>query len=173
MRLLWGLDRVPRGIPRDDPRLRGVELGPAPLRLNTEPVPAEIVPADTTHEARWAALAQWLEAACGDYAVTRRRAVAAYLDFVRAELNAHRAELADRAARFDGLYAAEDWAWSALRPLPRAWLGDDGPIDLAFWDGARLHRLDLAAPRFPDACRFFWRAELLPSSPFRRPFAWS
>jgi hypothetical protein len=173
MRLLWGLDRVPRGLSYDDPRLPGVTLGPAKLRLNTEPAPADIVPADTTHAARWTALARWLEAACGDYAATRRRAVAAYLDFVRAELDAHYAELAARCAPFDGLFAAEDWAWSALRPLPRAWLGDDGPIDLAFWDGAQLHRIDLAAPRFPDACRLFWRAEPLPSSPFRRPFSWA
>jgi hypothetical protein len=173
MRLLWGLDRVPRGLAPDDPRLPGVTLGPAPLRLNSEPVPASIVPEAATHAARWAALAAWLDVACGDYAVPRRRALAAYLDFVRAELAAHRAELDDRLRRFDGLYTAADWAWSALRPLPRAWLGADGPIDIAFWDGAQLHRIDAASPRFPDSCHLFWRAETLPSSPFRRSFEWS
>ena len=29
-------------------------------------------------------------------------------------------ELSERLRRFEGLYHAEDWVWSALRPVPRA-----------------------------------------------------
>ena len=86
-------------------------------------------------------------------------------------------------------YAPEDWAWSALRPLPRALVPE--PVDFAFWDGAALTAILLGetkAPenvptirlaagdlgpglgaRFPEAWGGFWRGEVLPVTPFRRP----
>lgn len=122
-RILFGLDRLPRTMTAEDPRLAGVPAGPGLLRLNTEPVPPSAqAEAAADHAARVAAMQRWLEGACGDYARVRRRFVAAYLGFLAAEIARHRAALAAGLARFDGLYAPEDWVWSAPRPLPRAWL---------------------------------------------------
>ena len=99
--------------------------------------------------------------------------------------------------RYDGLYAPEDWLWSALRPLPRAWLPTASgmvPADVAFWDGAQVIAVDfdgklqaegLAICRvtpavlageplsllrlLPQSFRCFWRGQTLPVSPFRQP----
>jgi hypothetical protein len=164
MRLLYGLDRLPRSLPFDDPRLPGVELGPAPLRLNTEPVPAAVLASAVEgHAGRVAAMVAWLQSQCGDYAVTPRRAVADYITGCEAMIEAHRTALEAGLLRYAGLYAAEDWLWSALRPLPRAWvMTETGPVkyQVAFWDGERLLAETPAAP--------FWHAEILPRSPFRR-----
>ena len=57
-------------------------------------------------------------------------------------------ELAERVKPYDGLYAPEDFLWSALRPLPRGWVpvGDALlPADMVFWDGARAIAIELAA----------------------------
>ena len=172
-RILFGLDRVPAGVAPDDPRLPGVRLGAAPLRLNTEPLPAAVAPPAPTHAARLATIRSWLEASCGDYARPRRAFVARYLDFVAAELARHRAELDEGLRRFDGLYAAADWTWSALRPLPRAWLpGEAGFVfaEIAFWDGTRLHSFsgEALGGEIPPELGRFWEGETLPSSPFRR-----
>lgn len=189
-RVLYGLGRVPASVALDDPRLPSVRLGPKPLRLNTEPLPADAIPAEaSSHVACLEALRTWLGAACGDYAPRSRRFIDAYLAFVALSIERNRASLEASLRRFDGLYALEDWTWSALRPLPRAWLpvGDSfSPVDIAFWDGARLLAVDFSgrgagipgaepAPAgggpealFPDALRTFWGGETLPSSPFRR-----
>jgi hypothetical protein len=136
-RILFGLDRLPRTMDADDPRLPGVPATGGMLRLNTEPLPAaaQAELAGVGPAAQVAALRRWLDGQCGDYAAGRRRFVAVWLDWAARELAAHRAELAAALARFDGLYAPEDFLWSAPRPLPRAWLpGPDGPVfaDLAF-----------------------------------------
>jgi len=63
------VDRLPR-----DPALRSVEVGGAPLRLSSEPVPAEAMPLATgNHAARVAAAMDWLGGQCGDYAPRRRQ----------------------------------------------------------------------------------------------------
>jgi hypothetical protein len=185
----YGLDRLPR-----DPRLRCVEVGDQPLRLNSEPVPADAMPLATgDHAARVAAAVAWLESQCGDYAPLRRQFVAAYFHFVAAQIEAHRAELLERLKLYDGLYSPEDFFWSALRPLPRGWVpvGDGHlPADIVFWDGKRALAIELsvhdAAKRrplraagvavyrsepsgLPEQFRQFWTGQALPSSPFRRP----
>lgn len=174
MRVLYGLERVPRSV--DASRLPGVELGAAPLRLNSEPVPPVVLAgAAPGHAGRMAAARAWLHAACGDYAGARRRWVDAYLAWAEAAV-------ADVAGleRFRGVYAAEDWVWSALRPLPRAWLpGSAGFVDFALWDGATVTAVCLAAtPGGLDGVHVvgaawrpdgsFWRGETVPRSPFRR-----
>ncbi|MGH7040796.1 MAG: hypothetical protein ACREFY_01530 [Acetobacteraceae bacterium] len=125
-RILFGLDRLPRTMEPDDPRLPGVPATGGVLRLNTEPLPAGAMVGTMAtaadHAARLAAMRRWLEGLCGDYAPARRRFVAVYCDLLAAAIAAHRAELAAGLARFDGLYAPEDWLWSAPRPLPRAWV---------------------------------------------------
>ena len=191
------MDRLPRALSPDDPRLPGVTVGAEPLRQNTEPLPAEAMASATgDHAARVAAMRSYLHSLCGDYAPPRLLFVDMYLDALAAHIDAHRDELARALQRYDGLYAPEDWLWSALRPLPRALLRSDAgvvPVDFAFWDGAEAIAIDLSGERtipgvvvcritpamlageplsllqtLPDAFRCFWRSETLPRSPFRR-----
>ncbi len=174
-RILFGLDRVPASMDPGDPRLPGVAAGSGPLRLNTVPLPAEAWPEATDHAARWAALRTWLVASCGDYNESLRRAVARYFDAVAAHVAEHRAEL----PRFDGLFAAEDWMWSAFRPLPRAWwrVGETwSRAPLAFWNGRGVIALtpaDIPGGGLPPGLGGFWRGQVLPVSPFRRADAQS
>ncbi|HVC61670.1 MAG TPA: hypothetical protein VND19_15065 [Acetobacteraceae bacterium] len=196
-RIPFGLDRLPRTLPPDDPRLPGVFVGEDKLRLNTEPLPAEaMASAAGDHAARVAAMKQFLRGLCGDYAPRRLRFVDCYIDCMAAHLDAHRDELARALQRYDGVYAPEDWLWSALRPLPRAWLPADAgmvPVDFAFWDGAQAIAIDFSGGQgkagiavchvgpdvlahdplallevLPDRFRRFWRDQILPVSPFRR-----
>jgi hypothetical protein len=171
MRVLYGIERVPRTLAPDDPRLPAVELGPVPLRLNSVPLPAVAWGADPgSHAGRRAALEAWLLAQCGDYNATLRRAVLCLLDAMEDGMD--EAAIAADLARFDGLYLPEDRFWSAPRPLPRAWWQQGGEwrhAELAIWDGAVLHALDIRREAaLPAICREFWRETSLPMSPFRR-----
>ena len=143
MRIPFGLDRLPR-----DPGVRCVEVGDEPLRLNSEPVPADAMPLATgDHAARVAAAIAWLEGLCGDYAPLRRQFIAAYFCFIEAEIEARCGELAERLKPYDGLFAPEDFLWSALRPLPRGWIPVDDrwlPADVVFWDGERAIAIEIA-----------------------------
>jgi len=197
LRIPFGLDRLPRTLRVDDPRLPGVNVGEARLRLNAEALPAETIgSAAGDHAARVVGMRQYLHGLCGDYAPQRLRFVDGYFAAVAAHLAAHRDELARDLRRYDGLYAPEDWLWSALRPLPRAWVPGDGGaalVDFAFWDGARAIAVDVGGSQgtagdgvvrvtrdvlegdplallalLPPCFRCFWRGETLPRSPFRR-----
>lgn len=147
-RIPFGLDRLPRTTNADDPRLPGVVVDADKLRLNSEALPAEaMAAASPDHAARVATILRWLSAQCGDYAAQRQRFIAVYFHGIAAHLHAHRDELAAAVQRYDGLYALDDWLWSALRPLPRAWLtaGDRLlPCDIAFWPGERAVAIDVA-----------------------------
>jgi hypothetical protein len=149
LRIPYGLDRLPRSIALDDPRLRCAVAGDEPLRLNSEPVAPDAMPlAIGDHAARVAAAKVWLESLCGDYAPLRRQFVDAYLRCVAAQIETHRAELTARLEPYDGLYAPDDFLWSALRPLPRGWVPAGGqllPADMVFWDGAQPIAIELAA----------------------------
>ena len=198
LRIPFGLDRLPRTLHPDDPRLPGVNVGDDTLRLNTEPLPAEAMASPANdHAARVAAMKQFLHGLCGDYAPQRLRFVDCYIDCMAAHLDAHRQELARDLQRYHGLYAPEDWLWSAPRPLPRAWLPARAgmlPVDFAFWDGRQAIAINFAnsqdvpgatvlriAPDvlagdplalldvLPDRFRRYWLGETLPRSPFRRP----
>jgi hypothetical protein len=148
-RIPFGLDRLPRTIALDDPRLRCVEVGNDRLRLNTVPVPADAMPLVIgDHLARVAAATEWLVSLCGDYAPLQRQFIAAYFGFISAHLDAHRAALAERVKPYGGLYAPEDFLWSALRPLPRGWVPTPGkllPADMVFWDGTQVIAVELSA----------------------------
>ncbi len=186
----YALDRLPR-----DPSVRSVTVGAEPLRLNSEPVPPDAMPlVAADHAARVTAAMDWLNSQCGDYAPLRRRFIANYFAFVAAEIDAHRHEIAERLAAYDGLYQPDDMTWSALRPLPRGWVpvGDRWlPADIVFWDGIRpivmelgtretereralaaagvhMLRVDPDALDLPDSFKDFWQHIALPSSPFRR-----
>lgn len=104
---------------------------------------------------------------CGVYAKYARRFVDRYFAFVAAEIAENRDELAARLSPFGALYEPEHWAFSALRPLPRAHLptgegpaGPDGPPDLtrveiAFWtaDGAVAIELTGRGSQLPSDAR--------------------
>ena len=56
-----------------------MEVGDEPLRLNSEPVPADAMPlAIGDHAARVRRRIAWLVSLCGDYAPLRRQFIAAY-----------------------------------------------------------------------------------------------
>ena len=163
----------------------------SPLRLNTEPVPQDVMPLVVgDHAARVAAAADWLTSQCGDYAPLRGQFIAGYFDWIATQIDTHRAELAERLQPFDGLYAPEDFFWSALRPLPRGWVpvGDRFlPADIVFWDGAQPIAVQLGERaterekalqdagvqlvhgQLPATFERFWMGQTLPCSPFRRP----
>ncbi len=157
-RIPFGLDRLPRLIGLDNPRLPTAPAGPTPLRLNTEPMlPAAMPEATGDHAARVAAAVGWLVSLCGDYAPLRRRFISTYFAVLAAEIDAHRSALVKDLASFDGLYTPDDWLWSAPRPLPRAWLPSGAPSDpggmlpaeIAFWDGAQPVAIELSARDTP------------------------
>jgi hypothetical protein len=173
--VLYGLDRLPSTLAADDVRLPSVELGPEPLRLNSVPLPADWWGPNTAdHGERIAAVRAWLLAGCGDYNEALRRNVTRYLDAVAAHVDRHRDVLAAGLARFHGLYRVEDWCWSALRPLPRAWWQQDGAwrcADLAFWSGNEVFEVqpgDFDTSDLPLPLQHFWNRQILPVSPFRR-----
>ena len=176
-RILHGLDRVPSTLAPDDERLPAVILSAAPLRLNSEPLPADAWgAAEADHTTRVEAVRAWLLADCGDYNAALRRGVARYLDAIAAHVAHHHDALTTGLARFHGLYRAEDWYWSAPRPLPRAWWHQDGAwvrADLAFWDGdtvIAMRARDFDSGDLPAPLRRFWLGQTLPVSPFRRAF---
>jgi hypothetical protein len=175
VRILYGLDRLPNTPAADDARLPGVDLDAAPLRLNSFPLPvADWAGGEADHAARMAAVRAWLLASCGDYNVALRRAVTLYLDTIAAHVTRHRDTLATGLVRFHGLYRVEDWFWSALRPLPRAWWQQDGSwmrADLAFWNGngvIAIRSRDFDTGGLPVPFQHFWNGQTLPVSPFRR-----
>ena len=91
-------------------------------------------------------LRRGFEDLCGLWWPTGRRFVVAYFEFVASLVDEHRPELAARLSDFGGLYRVRDWMFSALAPLPRAWIPDaetQDPsgleayvaCDFAFWTG--------------------------------------
>jgi len=157
-RIPFGLARLPRSIGHDDPRLPIAAAGTKPLRLNTEPLPPAAMPdAVLDHAARVVAMQEWLISLCGDYAPLRRHFILNYFAFLAVELHTYEVSLAKDLARYDGLYTPDDWLWSALRPLPRAWLpsaafrgpGNMLPAEIAFWDGAEPLAIELSARETP------------------------
>jgi hypothetical protein len=174
--ILYGLDRLPSTIATDDPRLPTVNLDAGPLRLNSLPLAVDAWNAGgANHAARMATVGSWLLASCGDYNEALRRGVVRYLDAVAAHVTHHRDVLAAGLTQFHGLYQAEDWCWSALRPLPRAWWRQDGAwsrADVAFWNGDAvigMRARDFETGDLPIPFQHFWNSEVLPVSPFRRP----
>jgi hypothetical protein len=177
LRILFGLDRLPATLAADDVRLPAVPAGPVPLRLNSLPLPLEAWDAGwADHAARMAAVRSWLLAGCGDYNAALRRGVTQYLDAIETHVAQYGDALAAQIAQYHGLYRPQDWCWSALRPLPRAWWQQDGAwvrADLAFWDGSTVIPMqvrDFETGVLPVSFQHFWIGETLPVSPFRREF---
>lgn len=132
-----------------------VEIDPAvkdPLRLNDGPYEFTDLPEKAgsgSAAERMAILRDHIAGFCDAFAKRPRQFVALYFKFIDAVIAADRAEITARLKPFGGLFAADDYAFSALRPLPRAHVvvADDQRlrVDFAFWTGERLVALDVTS----------------------------
>ncbi len=84
---------------------------------------------------------------CDMWAKRPRQFLALYFRFIEDVIRHDRAAIDEALRRFGGLFKAEDYAFSALRPLPRAHLAVAGGktvrVDFAFWTGERLVAVDI------------------------------
>jgi hypothetical protein len=209
---------IPYGTPEWRPDTNGPRIAVDtdardPLRLNDGPYDfSELPPAAGTGTVaeRLAILRDHLSEFCDQWAKRPRQFVSLYFRFIDSVITADRPAIEAHVAKFAGLFTAVDYAFSALRPLPRAHLSVGGdarvPVDFAFWTGARLVAVDIAGDdargstwqerarqleaagvqrieipsaavakddpavlraALPPEFAAFWRAEPLPSSPFR------
>jgi len=111
----------------------GLEL-PAPGPFDAEASPAERIAAHLTRLS-------------GSWNLMGARFIERYFAFLNQQIATHRTELDARLAKFDGLFQADDFLYSAPIPLPRAFLhapepgtSGHGPeafvqVDFAFWLG--------------------------------------
>ena len=122
-----------------------------PLRLNDGPYDfAELPPVAGTGSVaeRLAILRDHLTEFCDQWAKRPRQFVALYFRFIDGVIAADRPAIEAHVKKFGGLFTADDYAFSALRPLPRAHLPVAGDarvrVDFAFWTGARVVAVDIA-----------------------------
>ncbi len=183
------------------------------LRLNHGPYEFTDLPEKAgsgTAAERMAILRDHITGFCDAFAKRPRQFVALYFRFIDAVIAADRGEIEARVKPFGGLFTADDYAFSALLPLPRAHLPVTGDqrlrADFAFWtgerlvavdipgddargsawearraklDGAGIQRIEIPAAEIakddpavvraalPAEFAGFWRAEKMPSSPFK------
>lgn len=121
-----------------------------PLRLNDGRYDfAELPPAAGTGTVaeRLAILRDHLTEFCDLWAKRPRQFVALYFRFIDGMIAADRTVIDAHLARFGGLFTADDYAFSALRPLPRAHVpvapDKRVRVDFAFWTGERLVAVDI------------------------------
>ena len=146
-RIPYGLDRLPR-IHRAGREAACATVGDEPLRLNSR-----------TGAAGRDAAGDWrpcgarrcgdrlADDLCGDYAPLRRQFIAAYFSVIATQSKPS-VDLVERLNRYDGLYAPEDFLWSALMPLPRGWVPVGNqllPADVVFWDGVQPIAIEIAS----------------------------
>jgi hypothetical protein len=128
-------------------------LAPArtePLRLHHGPYDFRATPwlgAASDTETRLTLIHDHLRALCGLWDKNQRLLIDLYFDFITAELDRNALTLTAALSDFDNLYHYRDWAFSALRPLPRAHISTDDiddkntpyvALDFAFYTGERL-----------------------------------
>ncbi|MDF2998088.1 MAG: hypothetical protein K0R27_3725 [Xanthobacteraceae bacterium] len=137
------------------------------LRINDAglelPAPAIGEPEMSTAER----VAAHLRRLAGAWNVPAARFIGHYFAFLGRQLETHRAELEEKLAPFDGLFAPEDFIFSAPLPLPRAHLlapaeghggqpaaADYVAVDFAFWLGdAPTAVFALPSPLTPGTAR--------------------
>lgn len=121
-----------------------------PLRLNDGPYAFGAYLQDglgpSTPE-RLAFLRDHLTDLCDLWAKRAREFVDLYFRFIRRQIEQDSAAIDQRLRRFGDLFARDDYAFSALRPLPRAHLpvGESAPVrvDFAFWTGSQIVAVDI------------------------------
>lgn len=137
----------------------GIEFGDPPPLRDMPDVPSQL-----------AFLNRHFQHQCGVWSKYARRFVDRYFAFVEDEIARHREELAARLAPFGSLYEIGHWAFSALRPLPRAHLpaggalsgsGEAAPelvrVEIAFWTAAGAVAIDLVGRGTRGAAEARWR----------------
>lgn len=91
---------------------------------------------------------------CDIWAKRPRQFVALYFRFIARIMERDHAAIAEKARKLGGLFTANDFAFSALRPLPRAHI-NDVRTDFVFWTGSTLVALDITGD---DAKGTTWEA---------------
>ena len=116
-----------------------------PLRLNNAPYSYDegIQGPGPTATERLAFLRDHLTELCDMWAKRPRQLVALYFRLIERCMDRDRAAIEAKAQRLGGLFTPEDFAFSALRPLPRAHL-NGVRVDFAFWTGKTLIAVDIA-----------------------------
>ena len=122
-----------------------------PLRLNTMawdfPERPDLI-ALAGREARLEFLRDHLKSLCGLWDKAPRAFLDAYFRDVMESIRRNRADIETLADHHGGLFHPEDWAYSALCPLPQARLpaAPDAVVEFAFWNGAEVHAVFVLGP---------------------------
>lgn len=145
--IAYGLDALPAdgdltGLPWVD-----IPMGMRALRLNSDALPLgarsqmQLGDGDLFEAVRDQAVER-----CSPWANTPRRLLAWYFAEVARRLADHSGDLAPRLSATGGLYTVEDWRYSALKPLPRAFLpvgpGETVKVEVAVYRDGRWAALD-------------------------------
>ncbi len=140
---------IPYGTAERQPRGPSVTIDTDshdPLRLNDGPYSYEDGtqgPGASAAE-RLDFLRDHLTELCDMWAKRPRQFVALYFRFIGEVMERDRRAIEDKARRLGGLFTAADFAFSALRPMPRAHLHDIR-VDFAFWTGRALVAVDITS----------------------------
>jgi hypothetical protein len=155
---------VPYGSSDYAPTIASVTVEPGqPLQLNNSRYDVDDLPEKVrsgTVAERLAFLRDYHQELCGTYAKRARQFVTLYFRFIDMILAAEQPALEKKAAGFGGLFTWQDYAFSALRPLPQAHLpvGDSrSRVDFAFWTGKQVVAVDIAGdtrgPGWAERCQ--------------------
>jgi hypothetical protein len=124
--------------------------GKEPLRLNSETFKIDANYKDAQGDSALVLVRNHLKSFCRAWDRPSADFITGYFAHIARMLDLRRSEIERRMAPFAGLYAVEDWAFSAPKPLPRAflhaprdgggaWSTDDFlQVDFAFWLGDRM-----------------------------------
>jgi hypothetical protein len=126
------------------------KINKKPLRLNSEAF--SVAPNFNAPQGRMplTIVSDHLKSFCRTWDKLSLRFLDGYFEHLANMLKVHRDAITTKLAPFAGLYAVEDWAFSAPKPLPRAhlyaprnssavWDTDDFvQVDFAFWLGERM-----------------------------------
>ncbi|HKX10172.1 MAG TPA: hypothetical protein VJN67_18385 [Stellaceae bacterium] len=129
-----------------------VTLEPAqPLRLSTMtwdfPERPDLI-ALAERDGRLDFLCDHLKSLCGLWDKAPRAFLDAYFRDIRECIRRNRRDLEALAVAHGRLFQPEDWAYSALCPLPQSRLPavPDAVVDFAFWNGAELETVFVLGP---------------------------
>jgi hypothetical protein len=136
-----------------------------PLRLSTMqwdfPERPDLI-ALAERDARLDFLRDHLKSLCGLWDKEPRSFLDAYFRDIRECIRRYRPALDPLAAAHGGLFQPEDWAYSALCPLPQARLpaAPDAVVNFAFWNGAELETVVVLGPASQNRAERAGRARL-------------
>ena len=128
----------------DGPRVTVDLTSREPLRLNHGPYSYDEITQGSgpTAAERLTFLRDHLTDQCDLWAKRPRQFVALYFHLIERVMQRDRAAIEEKTRRLGGLFTAEDFAFSALRPLPRAHLSGVR-VDFVFWTGTGLLAVDI------------------------------